>query len=142
MEAMRLCKKNSGVRVCVRLFCELASLEGLQRLQCHERGGLLYEAEMAPESAPLWGPISEVIHEDEPEPVAKPEVEDKKAPHRQDQERERESESHCHCSVLIAVPKEKTAEKSNGSNGEVKKAETSPKKARRMQSHKSPPSNV
>ncbi|CAE7651007.1 Abcc1 [Symbiodinium microadriaticum] len=44
----------------------------------------------------------EVIHEDEPEPVAKPEVEDKK---------------------------EKTAEKSNGSNGEVKKAETSPKKA-------------
>ncbi|CAE7247421.1 YCF1, partial [Symbiodinium necroappetens] len=44
----------------------------------------------------------EVIHEDEPEPVAKPEVDDKK---------------------------EKTAEKSNGSNGEVKKAETSPKKA-------------
>ena len=30
-------KKNSGVRVCV---C-VKSLEGLQRLQCHERGGLL-----------------------------------------------------------------------------------------------------
>ena len=36
---------------------------------------------MAPESAPLW--LSEVIHEDEPEPVAKPEVDDKKARERE-----------------------------------------------------------
>ena len=67
-----------------------------------------------------------MIHEDEPEPVAQPEAEDKKARTSRERERHLSTVCRCYAATLRMLPKEKP-EKS----GDIKKPETSPKKALR-----------